>query len=127
MEIDFYCTELIYFQKKTWGKFKLNVNKFVIFPEIIQDGPFLQTLALNKLAKFPLFFWCSKFVEMHFPKAFRENCTILCKNCSFPKNIHTRKLGEIFVFYAVQVQKIVTSKILRSYSTMCSTISDLKP
>ena len=25
----------------------------------------------------------------------------LCGNCSFPQNLHTRKLGEITVFYVV--------------------------
>ena len=25
----------------------------------------------------------------------------LCGNCAFPQNFHTRKLGEIMVFYAV--------------------------
>ena len=27
----------------------------------------------------------------------------LCGNCAFPKNFHTRKLGEITVFYAVKI------------------------
>ena len=27
----------------------------------------------------------------------------LCGNCAFPQNLHTRKLGEIGVFYAVSV------------------------
>ena len=29
----------------------------------------------------------------------------LCRNCAFPQNFHTRKLGEITVFYAVNVRK----------------------
>ena len=30
-------------------------------------------------------------------------CLKLCGNCAFPQNLHTRKLGEIGVFYAVSV------------------------
>ena len=29
----------------------------------------------------------------------------LCGNCAFPQNFHTRKLGEITVFYAVFITK----------------------
>ena len=29
----------------------------------------------------------------------------LCRNCAFPQNFHTRKLGEITVFYAANVRK----------------------
>ena len=31
------------------------------------------------------------------------NCPKLCGNCAFPQNFHTRKLGEITVFYAVKI------------------------
>ena len=34
---------------------------------------------------------------------FRANHPKLCRNCAFPQNFHTRKLGEITVFYAVSV------------------------
>ena len=42
-------------------------------------------------AQFPHSFgrWCGNFVERH------------SGNCAFPQNFHTRKLGEITVFYAV--------------------------
>ena len=33
---------------------------------------------------------------------FRANHPKLCGNCSFPQNFHTRKFGEISVFYAVE-------------------------
>ena len=29
----------------------------------------------------------------------------LCENCAFPKNFHTRKLGEITVFFAVKIKQ----------------------
>ena len=29
------------------------------------------------------------------------NCPKLCRNCAFPQNFHTRKLGEITVFFTV--------------------------
>ena len=32
---------------------------------------------------------------------FRVNCQKLCVNCAFSQNFHTRKLGEITVFFAV--------------------------
>ena len=32
---------------------------------------------------------------------FRANRLKLCGNCAFPQNVHTRKLGEITVFFAV--------------------------
>ena len=33
---------------------------------------------------------------------FRVDRLKICGNCAFPQNFHTRKLGEISVFYAVQ-------------------------
>ena len=37
----------------------------------------------------------------------------LCQNCAFPKNFHTRKLGEITVFYAVISNDINTLRVLQ--------------
>ena len=34
---------------------------------------------------------------------FRAIFRTICKNCAFPENFHTRKLGGILVFYAVTV------------------------
>ena len=34
---------------------------------------------------------------------FRAIRSKLCGNCAFPQNFHTRKLGEIMVFYAVYI------------------------
>ena len=34
---------------------------------------------------------------------FRANRPKLCGNCAFPQNFHTRKVGEITVFSAVEV------------------------
>ena len=39
---------------------------------------------------------------------FRANRLKLCGNCAFPKNFHTRKLGEITIFYAVWITSCVT-------------------
>ena len=36
-----------------------------------------------------------------FSAQFRAIRPKLCGNCAFPQNFHTRKLGEISVFYAV--------------------------
>ena len=30
-----------------------------------------------------------------------SSCGKFCRNCAFPQNIHTRKVGEISVFYPV--------------------------
>ena len=35
-------------------------------------------------------------------RQFRANRSKLCGNCAFPQNFHTRKLGEIKVFFAVE-------------------------
>ena len=51
--------------------------------------------ALQKLPLFHLISWCWNFVERHI---FR----IVSGNCAFPQIFHTRKLGEITVFYAMQ-------------------------
>ena len=36
------------------------------------------------------------------------NHSKLCRNCAFPQNFHTRKLGEILVFYAVMLPISIT-------------------
>ena len=35
----------------------------------------------------------------------KSQMLLLCGNCVFPQNIHTRKLGEMMVFYAVFMQR----------------------
>ena len=35
----------------------------------------------------------------------------LCGNCAFPQNFHTAELGEITVFYAVRLLKLVSSNV----------------
>ena len=39
-------------------------------------------------------------------------CLKLCGNCAFPQSIHTRKLGETTLFFAVIVKKHFTEKHL---------------
>ena len=48
-----------------------------------------------------LIFWCANFVEMHPPKLYGK--------CTFLQDFHTRKSGEITVFYAINVLEIITS------------------
>ena len=44
-----------------------------------------------------------KFCEnVQFPQSFGK-FTKLCRNCAFQQNFHTRKSGEITVFYAVKI------------------------
>ena len=45
-------------------------------------------------------------------------CTKLCENCAFPQKFHTRKLGEITVFYAVM--DISIYKITEDHSAALS-------
>ena len=46
---------------------------------------------------------------------FRENHRKLYGNCAFPQIFHTRKLGEITVFYAVQVRiKMLSRGVFRA-------------
>ena len=42
-----------------------------------------------------LHFWCVNFAE-------RANHPKLRRNCAFPQNFHTMKLGKIMVFYALK-------------------------
>ena len=37
-----------------------------------------------------------------------ENYAKLCKNCAFPQNFHTKKLGEITIFYALLIFTYLT-------------------
>ena len=46
--------------------------------------------------------WCGNFVETHTFHRIRMICSKLCGNCAFPRNLQTRKLGEITVFYAIK-------------------------
>ena len=59
----------------------------------------------NITAKNTVISWCGNFVERHnfrIVSGFRQK---LCGNCGFPQNIHTRKLREITLFFAVYVLK----------------------
>ena len=40
----------------------------------------------------------------------KSQMLLLCGNCVFPQNIHTRKLGEMTVFYAVFMQRAEKSE-----------------
>ena len=42
-----------------------------------------------------------------------ENRPKLCGNCAFPQNVHTRKLGEITVFFAVLHTVRVTRNVTK--------------
>ena len=43
---------------------------------------------------------------VQFPQSFLANQPKLWEDCAFPKNLHTRKLGEIMVFHSVIAQDI---------------------
>ena len=45
------------------------------------------------------------------PAEFWAICPKSCKMCTFSKNFHIRKLGEILAFYAVQYLEFVNIKI----------------
>ena len=53
------------------------------------------------------------------PSILGANRPKLCGNCAFPQNFHTRKLGEITVFFAVNVTDSESlnfnDQILRNY------------
>ena len=46
-----------------------------------------------------------------------HHCPKLCGNCTFPQNFRTRKLGEITVFYAVQMLTAGKSEWIDSIDT----------
>ena len=56
-------------------------------PNFSQISDFSIKLALHKIPYFHLISWSENFVE---------------RNCAFPQNFNTKKLGEIMVFYAVE-------------------------
>ena len=49
----------------------------------------MTNLTLRKIPLFHLISWCGNFVNAQF------------RNCAFPLNLYTTKLGEIAVFYVV--------------------------
>ena len=55
----------------------------------------------RKIPYFHLISWCENFVEKHSFRIVWANRPKLCGNCAFAQNLHTSKLGEIEVFYAV--------------------------
>ena len=69
----------------------------MVFVKWLNGGIGVRPLLL-KIPKFRLISWCKNFVELH--GRFLRNSAW---NCAFPQNRHTRKLGEITVFYAVLV------------------------
>ena len=51
-------------------------------------------------------FWCVNFVERHsFRIVSGDFHKRLCWNCAFPQNFHTRKLGEITLFFTLYFRK----------------------
>ena len=56
--------------------------------------------SLQKIPQFHLISWCINLMER---QSFHVIHQKLCGNCAFPQNFHTRKLGEITVFYTVHV------------------------
>ena len=42
----------------------------------------------------------------------------LCRNCAFPENFHTSKLGEISVFYAVSVDTRISKMFQFSFASV---------
>ena len=53
---------------------------------------------LRKIPQFRQISWCGNFMERQFRQSPK-----LCGNCAFPQNFHTKKLGEITVFFAADV------------------------
>ena len=52
--------------------------------------------------KLHLISWCVNFVERQFPHSFGR----IGRNCAFPQNLHTRKLGETTLIYAVWISAL---------------------
>ena len=81
-------------------------RSIVQVPNMFDVNIFLQQSASNADGPDPPFHfhfhWCANFVEQH---SFCMNCAKQCGNCAFPQHFHTRKLGEILVFYAVFILK----------------------
>ena len=55
---------------------------------------------LRKKMYFRLISWCRNFLERDVFRMVGAIRLKLCGNCAFLQNSHTRKLGEITVFYA---------------------------
>ena len=77
-----------------------DILKYMYFPVSGQYSIFSSQLAVTaKNTEFHLIFWCGNFVEGH-SFCIRQK---LCRNCAFLQNFHTRKLGEIMVFFTGSV------------------------
>ena len=60
-----------------------------------------QEKSLRKIPQFHLICWCGDFVQRHSFRIASGDWPKLCGSCAFLQDFHTRKLGEIKVFYAV--------------------------
>ena len=59
--------------------------------------------SLRKIPKFNLMYWCENFVKRQSFRIVSDESPELCGYCAFPQNFHTRKFGEITVFFAVHI------------------------
>ena len=58
-------------------------------------------LALRKIPQFHLIYWCENFVGRHSFRIVSGDSPETMRKLCLPQNFHTRKLGEITVFFAV--------------------------
>ena len=82
----------------------------IVFPHVkgrVKQGGSIGTdIAKNTVVSCNFLVWkfCGK---AQFPHSFVR--PKLCRNCAFPQNFHTRKLGETAVFFAVELLKLIVS------------------
>ena len=55
---------------------------------------------------------------------FQATCPKLSKKCAFPQNLQTRKLGEIAIFYVVNVMN--NAAIIDTFNNAISNIANIK-
>ena len=70
----------------------------------------LRCHSLRKMPWFHLISWCGNFVERQFPHNFAR----FARNCAFPQNLHTMKLGDIPVFYPVIILRITSDRTFKN-------------
>ena len=67
---------------------------------------------------FPLISWCWNFIEMYSLLRVSGDSPEISRNCAFPQNFHTWKLGINTVFYEVLVPKSLSTIDRRLFYSM---------
>ena len=82
------------------GKIYRKNMSFKILNQNLKKNKELKIWGMHMLI---IYLWTNTAENTVISPNFLANCPKLCGNCTFPQNFHTRRLGEIKVFFAVKV------------------------